>query len=241
LIDRPRLIQAEIFPYYAVDVNGELTKLERLGFVRRFRARGIDIIEIQNFSKHQSPHKTEKASELPKFSDADPANDRPAKDTDIAGETSVKSPTEHDGNRPDSLIHRLSDSLIPDSLIPSPDSPSGNPLSDASNKKASSEKKAGASQAKIARVIDHLNEKTGQSFRASAKANSALIIARLDSGVTVEQCIAVIDAKAAEWLSDAKMRAYLRPSTLFNATKFESYLGALDNGNARPAGRQPVN
>ena len=30
--------------------------------------------------------------------------------------------------------------------------------------------------------------------------------------------------KVAEWKNDPKMKKYLRPETLFNATKFESYI-----------------
>jgi hypothetical protein len=65
LEDRPRLIKAELFPYYNVDVNNELTVLKRLKFVDRYTVDGINIIEICNFKKHQNPHNTEKHSELP--------------------------------------------------------------------------------------------------------------------------------------------------------------------------------
>ena len=41
--------------------------------------------------------------------------------------------------------------------------------------------------------------------------------------------MAVIDKKCAEWLHDPKMRAYLRPETLFGA-KFEGYLNAPERG-----------
>ena len=66
LEDRPLRIRAEIFPYRDLtDFNGYLTVLERLEFICRYSVKNQQIIKINNFKKHQSPHKTEKASELP--------------------------------------------------------------------------------------------------------------------------------------------------------------------------------
>ncbi len=115
LKDQPRVIKAELFPYYDADVNGYLTVLERLGNIRRYSAHGIAVIEVVNFKKHQSPHHTERASELPCFDDASACL---LKKHEINSSLTVNSPLEHGGNPPDSLIP---DSLIPDSLIP--DSP----------------------------------------------------------------------------------------------------------------------
>lgn len=72
-------------------------------------------------------------------------------------------------------------------------------------------------------VIDHLNSVCGTSFRRSAKSTRRIVAARLRDGATVDECNSVIDHKAREWLRDGRMRKYLRPETLFNATKFEAY------------------
>jgi hypothetical protein len=109
LEDKPRLIKAEVFPYYEVDVNGELTKLERLGFVKRYKAKGVSVISIDNFKKHQSPHHTERASELPDENESIIAEPSPVRTPEIHGEVTVNPPLEDGGNP--------SDSLIPDSLI----------------------------------------------------------------------------------------------------------------------------
>lgn len=109
LEDKPRFIKAEIFPYYEVDVEGELVKLERQGFVARYVVEGLAIVQILNFKKHQAPHNTEKASSLPA---------QPPTDSGNNGAVTVKSRNDNDGNRPDSLIP---DSLIPDSPISEPD------------------------------------------------------------------------------------------------------------------------
>lgn len=115
LEDKPRLIKAEIFPYYDCDVNGELTKLERLKLVDRYEADGIAVIQVCNFKKHQTPHNTEKASSLPARSAYSPEKPHAAYSQEINGGLTVDSPKSNGGNPPDSLIHRFTDSLIPDS------------------------------------------------------------------------------------------------------------------------------
>lgn len=78
----------------------------------------------------------------------------------------------------------------------------------------------------IASVIDYLNEKADRNYQA-VPANTKLVAARMREGATVEQLKAVIDAKVSEWGEDPKMAAYLRPETLFGATKYAQYAGAL--------------
>lgn len=75
-------------------------------------------------------------------------------------------------------------------------------------------------------VLAYLNEQTGKSYRA-VETNLKLIRAKLDSGATLDDCKAVIDAKVEQWGNDPKMVEYLRPETLFGARKFEQYLGQL--------------
>jgi hypothetical protein len=66
LEDRPLRIKAETFPYRdGIDINSYLTELVSLGFIDRYEANGLKIIEVVNFTKHQTPHSTEKVSELP--------------------------------------------------------------------------------------------------------------------------------------------------------------------------------
>lgn len=80
-------------------------------------------------------------------------------------------------------------------------------------------------------VLEHLNAKVGKHFQPVA-ANTDLIRNRLREGASVDDCKAVIDAKHAEWGNDPKMAAYLRPATLFNASKFAQYVGQLGAGNS---------
>lgn len=74
-----------------------------------------------------------------------------------------------------------------------------------------------------AEVVDYLNEKTGKHFKTTSAANVKFISARAKEGYTAEDFKKVIDTKTAEW-KGTDMEQYLRPETLFNASKFESYL-----------------
>ena len=77
--------------------------------------------------------------------------------------------------------------------------------------------------ADVLEVVNYLNERCHKRYRATSKSVQKFITARLRDGATVEEMKAVIDVKAAQWENDVKMREYLRPETLFNETKFESY------------------
>lgn len=99
-----------------------------------------------------------------------------------------------------------------DKQIPTPSSSSSSSSSSSDSKDA-------------ALILDYLNEKAGTNYRP-VKSTITLICARM-SEATTDECRAVIDAKAGEWMSDPKMRSYLRPETLFNATKFAGYLGQI--------------
>ena len=85
---------------------------------------------------------------------------------------------------------------------------------------------APASPPPAQQVLDYLNERAGTDFRA-VETNLKLVNARLASGVSVEQCRQVIDAKVAEWGSNPDMAKFLRPKTLFAAANLEQYVGAL--------------
>lgn len=72
-------------------------------------------------------------------------------------------------------------------------------------------------------ILAYLNTVSGSSFEP-VPANINLIVARIKEGATVSSIKAVIDRKNKEW-ANGDMRKYLRPATLFNATKFAQYSG----------------
>lgn len=63
--DRPKRIKLELFPYDNCDIDEMLSQLEQDGFIERYQVASKSVILICNFLKHQTPHGTEKDSELP--------------------------------------------------------------------------------------------------------------------------------------------------------------------------------
>jgi uncharacterized phage protein (TIGR02220 family) len=105
--------------------------------------------------------------------------------------------------------------------------------------------KSQVSLSEVEALIGHLNAKTGARFEvraATGKLTSGAEAARqriTEHGL--ERMMAVVDAKAAEWLGTEQAK-YLRPATLFRRSKAENYAGQLGlppppKGNgARPPG-----
>jgi uncharacterized phage protein (TIGR02220 family) len=87
--------------------------------------------------------------------------------------------------------------------------------------------------AKVQEVVAYLNEKAGTTFETNSKAAVKFVSDRINEGRSVTQMKFVIDKKVKQWLSDPKMRLYLRPATLFNSEKFEQYLNEPDTNNSR--------
>ena len=76
-------------------------------------------------------------------------------------------------------------------------------------------------------LISYLNHKSGGKYKPTAETTDR-IGELLAAGYTEKDFIQVIDAKAAEWKDDPKMRSYLRPRTLFG-DKFEEYVSAPES------------
>ena len=74
-------------------------------------------------------------------------------------------------------------------------------------------------------IIDYLNQATGKKFR-HVKTHADFIKARLAEGHTVEDLKSVVKRKTAEW-QGTNSAQYLRPATLFNAEKFNQYIGEI--------------
>ena len=85
--------------------------------------------------------------------------------------------------------------------------------------------------AKVADVVQALNEETGSHYRPTSKATMRHVLARLREGFTVDDCKEVIRKKSEEW-GGTDMAKYLRPETLFGP-KFEGYLNAPEDPKAK--------
>lgn len=106
LEDRPKKIKIGVFPADDVNVDEMLQELHDAKFVERYEVNSEKYVQISNWSKHQNPHHTEKASEIP----------------DANGALTVKQPVknqkpqEQDGGNLADSGFLIPDSLIPDSL-----------------------------------------------------------------------------------------------------------------------------
>lgn len=209
LEDRPKRIKGELLPFDSQDVEPLLRELTMRGFLVRYQIDGASYIQITKFLTHQTPHYSEKQSVIkpPALQENGP----------YIPLDSENPPVIKGGSQPpDSLIHRLSDSLTPEERTLSGSEPDVSPLvRDSIN----------GSRAEAREILAFLNEKTGKHFRA-VDANLQLIVARLKES-TPDDVRSVIAMKCREWLADEKMNHCLRPKTLFNATNFANYEGEL--------------
>jgi hypothetical protein len=111
LEDRPLRVKGELFPYRdGLDIDSMLNWLAENGFIVRYQVGAKRYIEIDNFVKHQNPHKNEPESEIPCASDGCIAPEKIGTSTELIGSAPADSL---------SLDSPSSDSLIPQS----PDSP----------------------------------------------------------------------------------------------------------------------
>ena len=81
-------------------------------------------------------------------------------------------------------------------------------------------------------VIDDLNAVIGSKFSHSDR-NLGHVIARLRTGMTVDQLAEVVRFKVREWRDDPGMAKFLRPETLFGP-KCEGYANAAALARASP-------
>lgn len=83
-------------------------------------------------------------------------------------------------------------------------------------------------------VLAELNKLTNSAFR-NVESNLKLIRERIKEGNSVNDILDVISMKVEEW-TDTKWEQYLRPSTLFNAEKFNQYVGQLPEWRKEKSG-----
>lgn len=72
-------------------------------------------------------------------------------------------------------------------------------------------------------VILYLNENANTNYKHSNKTTQSMISARVEEGYKLEDFKTVIDNMVAKW-KGTEWEQYLRPQTLFQASKFENYL-----------------
>lgn len=71
-------------------------------------------------------------------------------------------------------------------------------------------------------VLAYLVEKTGRNYRPTPTTLKLIRKRLAEPGVVVEEVFKMIDRQCSRWVG-SDMEQYLRPSTLFNAVKFDGY------------------
>ena len=73
----------------------------------------------------------------------------------------------------------------------------------------------------VSEIVDYLNEKANRRLRVGYPIKK-LVNARVSEGYNLDDFKHVIDVKCSQWLG-TDFEKFLRPSTLFNATRFTEY------------------
>ncbi len=118
LEDRPLKIKGELFPFETVDIETLLQELAQSQgrFITRYVAAGERYIQIENFHKHQNPHRNETESVIPACITENSRNG--SNDSSNYASAPVMDSTAREKEQPtpaDSLL------LIPDSLTLKPE------------------------------------------------------------------------------------------------------------------------
>lgn len=84
-----------------------------------------------------------------------------------------------------------------------------------------------SSKNEVEEVIEYLNKITGKNYKTQTASTNKLILARLNEGYTVEDMKKVIEHRWKLW-KGTDIEQYVRPSTLFRPSNFESYVNSLN-------------
>jgi hypothetical protein len=87
LEDRPKRIRIDVFPYEVDDVDSDLQALCDAGFISRYTAQGVAVIEVTAFTKHQriSGKEAAYASQLPPMNNQGSNGEAPGKHMNDSG------------------------------------------------------------------------------------------------------------------------------------------------------------
>ena len=129
----------------------------------------------------------------------------------------------HLKNAPEKVVAKVNH---PANLEPTPSSSSSSSTSVSKDLSGKPDEPRPNHNKEAVEILSFLNEKTGRRYQP-VNENIKLITARLKGGASVSECRQVIARKTREWKSNPDMEKYLRPATLFNATKFAQYVGEL--------------
>ncbi len=72
-------------------------------------------------------------------------------------------------------------------------------------------------------ILEYLNSKAGKKFR-DTETNLSFILGRMKEGYKTTDFQQAVDNQVSEWGNDVKMNKFLRPSTIFQKSKFDGYV-----------------
>jgi hypothetical protein len=111
--DRPLRIRAEVLPYDQCDADDMLRMLADGGFIARYEADGVRVIQVLAWSRHQNPHVKEGPSRLPCRCEHHAS---PGQAPDSHQTSTVQAPDEQQTRPEQARLIPDSGFLIPDSL-----------------------------------------------------------------------------------------------------------------------------
>jgi hypothetical protein len=85
-------------------------------------------------------------------------------------------------------------------------------------------------------IIDYLNTKSNSTY-TNNKTNMDCIVGRINDGYSITDFKRVIDKKCQQWLG-TQQEKYLRPTTLFQLSKFDNYLNEPETIKHEPRTKQ---
>lgn len=208
LEDRPKQIKMEIFPADNVDCDALLDDIAVTGMLARYQVDGKRYLQVVNFTKHQNPHRDEKASTIPEPGCDIPQNDETP---DKHGASTVQAPCKEDAGTVPIRLNPESGSLIADSLIPDSPTQDSAHMTQLAGAACMAIKKAGVSAVnpshpKLISLID-------KGISAQQFADAAAIA--VERGKGFGYVLGIVEGQIADALAPIKTRANTEPGETF--------------------------
>lgn len=202
---KPRQLKLDVIPYDEIDFSRVLDALASRGFIIKYRNLRDNDDEygfIPSFTQHQVINNKEKDSELPDPEECEQYQHIPRDDH---ASTTPLSKEQGEGKGKGK-------------------GKEGKGKEGEGNGLPSREARDPDEKPEIM-ILEKLNLLTGKNFKP-VEPNLKLIRARLTENHTTKELLDVVAMKVEKW-QGGRMDEYLRPSTLFNAEKFNQYVGEL--------------
>lgn len=230
---RPKRIKAEVLPYDDCDIEEFVNNLDKSGFISIYSVKGHRYIKINNFERHQNPHKNEKdaGTDCPDISE---------RDCEIKDLQNIEINRDEDGTTPALSLIPYPSSLNPHPSTLKPEDAKKTEDENAQKEpaqKSTSKKKANVEQKldDIERVFSHW-KKVMKSHKSVLDKNRQTLIVNALKNYSIEDICAAIDgcAKSPHHMGENEQRVVYNGLNLIlrNAEKIDQFI-KLNAGKAR--------